>query len=99
MIDAQTLRLIQEEIKRQMNVILVGQAGEASEKAESIDNMFPGMPTIADQPIMHPCGLSSAAPRGIPSMVGRAGEHKGNRFVMGHRDPARPACKPGETVL
>lgn len=99
MTDAEMMRFIREEIKKQLNVILSGKAGTNTIQTEDIEEMFPGMPTIPGRPIMHPFGISSRAPRGTIQVTARAGEHTGNRMVLGHRDKSRPACQAGELVL
>ncbi len=98
--DSVQKRFIQEEIKRQINILLTGAAGETTATTETINSMFPGMPAITARPIMHPFGLASRATQGTPSVVGRGGDHFGARFTMGHLDPARPTdIGSGETVL
>lgn len=99
MTDGDILRFIRQEIARQVNVILSGRSMNGTEQTEDIEEMFPKMPTITERPVMHPYGISSAAPDGIISVVARQGEHFGNRIVLGHRDKDRPACEKGELVL
>lgn len=82
-----------------MNVILTGVAGNASAQYEDVGQLFPSMPSITQRPVMHPYGMSSAAPDGTLQVVGQQGEHKGNRIVLGHRDADKPAVKQGEVVL
>lgn len=91
MTDADVLRFIREEIRRQLNVILPGSAGGNTSQTEDIDQMLPGMPTITERPVMHPYGFASRAARGVISVVARVGDHLGNRLVLGHRDKDRPA--------
>jgi phage gp45-like len=91
MIDAEITRFIRDEIKRQMDVILAGSTGDNSKIVnEDIENMYPGMPTILQRPVMHPYGFVSRAPAKTLQVVGKQGEHLGNRVVLGHRDGARP---------
>lgn len=99
MMDGEMIRFIRTEIERQMNVILSGVTANASEQYEDVGELFPSMPTITKRPVMHPYGLSSAAPDGTLQVVGKQGEHVGNRMILGHRDKDKPSCAPGETVL
>lgn len=92
-------RFIQQEIARQVNVILSGQAGANTVSTETIDNLFPGMPGILDRPVMHPYGISSRAPMGTISVTARQGDHAGNRITLGHRDANRPSVEEGEVQL
>lgn len=92
-------REIAEEVRRQVNIILSGQAADNTATTETIENLFPGMPAIENRPVMHPFGISSRAPRGTISVVGRQGDHAGNRLVLGHRDANRPAVEQGEVKL
>lgn len=96
--DAETTRFIREEIKRQMDVILSGESGENDKVVnEDIQNMYPGMPTILSRPVMHPYGYVSRAPKKTLQVIGKQGEHLGNRVVLGHRDGDRPIdLKEGE---
>ena len=97
--DSETLRFISQEIALQLNVILPGSTGTTTVDTETIEAMFPGMPGITSRPVMHPFGISSRAPKGTISVVGRVGEHFGNRMVLGHRDKGRPAVQEGEVQL
>ena len=99
MIEADVLAFIRREIARQMNVILPGQSADNDQYSESINNLFPGHPTIPARPVMHPYGLVSRAPTGTFQVVGRQGEHIGNRIVLGHRDQNRPVIDQGSTML
>lgn len=101
MLDSDTIRFIREEIRRQVNIVLPAVAGETSDvETESIEELFPGMPTITERPVMHPYGFASRAPRGTASVVARVGEHTGNRMVIGHRDKDRPEdLEAGEAAL
>lgn len=99
MMDGQIRRFIQEEIKRQMNIILNSETGQTTESTETIQNLFPGMPSIPDRPVSHTYGISSRAPQGTISVVARVGDHFGNRMVIGHRDKNRPTLNEGETIL
>lgn len=92
-------RLIKQEIRTQMNVLLFGAAGKNDNQTEQIQGMFPGMDGIDSRPVMHPFGISSRAPSGTTSVIGRMGEHFGNRTVLGHRDANRPTTDSGETIL
>lgn len=97
--DSELTRFIRQEIARQLNAILSGQAGKNDQFSETISNLFPGMPDIPSRPVMHPYGLSSRAPQGTLSVIGRMGEHTGNRMVLGHRDKNRPSLSEGEAIL
>lgn len=86
---------IRKEIAIQMNVILSGVAGENTPTQETISNMYPGQDDILNRPKMAPFGISSRAPVGTISVVGKQGENPGNRITLGHRDPNSPAVKDG----
>jgi hypothetical protein len=92
-------KFIKEEIARQVNIILSGQAGANTVQTETIENLFPAMPSILRRPVMHPYGLVSRAPRGTLSVTARQGEHAGNRLVLGHRDKDKPQVAVGEVQL
>lgn len=97
--EAELKRFVREEIKRQVQIVLFGTAGENDQFNETISQNYPGMPDIPNRPVMHPYGISSRAPQGTISVNVRVGEHIGNRMTIGHRDAARPAVGPGEVVL
>jgi phage gp45-like len=100
MTDSETLRFIRQEIQRQLNIVLFGQAKGADGESESIENLYPGMPTVEKRPVAHPYGLVSRAPDGTLSINVRTGDHVGNRTVIGHRDKDRPKpAAAGETIL
>lgn len=99
MIDGELKRAIQQEVRKQVNIILSGQAGQNDQFSETINNLFPGMPGIVDRPVMHPYGLSSRAPMNTISVTARTGDHAGNRMTLGHRDANRPAVGSGEVQL
>lgn len=100
MIDGELLRFVRQEISRQLNIILPGVAGGATVFKEDIDQLYPGMPTITERPIMHPFGVSSIAPRGTISITGQMGDHIGNRMVLGHMDKDAPEdIDAGETAV
>jgi hypothetical protein len=99
MTDPKIIKIIRDEVKKQVNVILSGSAGANSVSAETIDDLYPGYPPMQNRPIMHPFGLSSRAPRGTISVTARQGEHPANRLVLGHRDSARPNVESGEVQL
>lgn len=88
--DAETRRFIHEEIKKNLNILLFGAAGENNEQVEVIDQMFPGMPGIADRPVISSYGIASRAPKGTISVNARVGDHYGSRVVLGHRDKDKP---------
>ncbi len=98
--DADMIRFIRQEIKREVNVILAGQAGVTTQESEDIQNLFPGSPTIPARPVMHPYGFTSRAKQGTISVTARHGDHVGNRIILGHRDSERPDdFEEGEVVL
>lgn len=99
MLSSEVRRFLHQEIKKQLNVILSGAAGNNTISTETIDDLFPGMPGILDRPVMHPYGLVSRAPMGTISVTGRQGDHPGNRIVLGHRDVNRPQVQEGEVQL
>lgn len=99
MMSPEDRKFIREEIARQVNIILSGQAGANTVQTETIDNLFPSMPSIVNRPVMHPYGIVSRAPRGTLSVTARQGEHAGNRMVIGHRDKNRPDVGSGEAAL
>lgn len=99
MIDGEILTFIRNEIKKQVNIILSGQAGSNDQFTEDIQNLYPGTPTLASRPIMHPYGLVSRAPANTIQVTARQGENPGNRLVLGHRDANRPSLAQGETLL
>jgi len=99
MINPEILRYIQDEIRRQMNTILTGEAGTNTQEVEDIDNMYHSMPTVKTRPVMHPYGISSRAPKGTASVIGKIGDHVGAKIVLGHRDKNRPTLNEGEVIL
>lgn len=99
MMDADTIRFIREEVKRQTNIILSGKSGTNDGTKEDIQEMFPKMPTIEDRPVMHPYGFASRAPKGTIQVVARQGDHIGNRLVLGHRASDRPTLGAGESAI
>lgn len=93
-------RMIRDVVLQEMDVILSGTAGSNTVEKENIDNMYPGMPTISDRPVAHPYGFASRAKKGTIQVVGKQGEHRGNRVVLGHRDVNRPSdLAEGESVM
>lgn len=99
MITPEIRRFIQQEIIRHMNVILSGSAGDATVNSETIESLYPGMPSIPDRPVMHPYGMASVAPKNTISVTARQGENPGNRLVLGHRDSKKPTLQTGETAI
>lgn len=96
---AELRRMIQQEIARAMNVLTNGTTKGAGQFTETIENLFPGMPPLADRPLVQPFGLASVAPNGTLSFCGRVGDHPGSRYVLGHRDASKPALSTGEAAL
>lgn len=99
MIDAETLRVLRLEIRKQVQIILSGQSGGGDVFNETINNLLPGMDGIPDRPVMHPYGLGSVAPKGTIQVTARQGEHPGNRLILGHRDANIPPVNSGEVIL
>lgn len=100
MTDAELRKLIKSEIKGQLNILLFGQSQNSTGQTEDIQDLFPGMPGIVDRPVMHPFGFVSRAVAGTIQVIGRIGEHFGNRMVLGHRDKDRPtSLAEGECAL
>lgn len=97
--EADLKRFIKQEIRTTLNVLLTAAAGTNDNQTEQVQDLFVGMDGINGVPVMHPFGISSRAPSGTTSIVGRVGDHYGNRLVMGHRDAKRPDSGSGEVVL
>lgn len=97
--DGETIRFIQQEIRKQVNIILSGAAGNNDQFSETIDQLYPGSASLTGRPVMHPYGLVSRAPKGTLQVTARQGEHPGNRLILGHRDGNRPEIGAGETTL
>jgi hypothetical protein len=81
-----------------MQVILSGVTDGNTNQTESIGQLYPGMPTIENRPVVHPYGLVSRAPNGTIQCNARQGEHM-NWIVIGHRDSKRPQLAQGEVML
>lgn len=90
-------------VKQQVTIILSGNTAATQVNdvpgTESIDNLFPGCPTVEGRPVAHPYGLVSRAPKGTAQVTARQGEHPANRIVLLHRDKNRPAIGDGDTWL
>ncbi len=99
MMDAETIRFVKEEIKRQLNIILNSASGANTSQTETIDSLYPGMPGIDDRPVMHPFGFVSRATQGTISVTARVGADIQNRMTLGHRDKMRPDVEEGEVML
>ncbi len=101
MIDAELRKFIEENIRTQLSIILTAQTETSDGKKETFSNMYPGMSSIADRPVMSPYGVASKVPRGTKSVVAQHGDFKGNRIVLGHRDESRPTedIEEGEIVI
>lgn len=103
MITAREWNDIRRLVMQMANVILSGQTAatniENEVGTESIDNLYPGHPTIEKRPVAHPYGYVSRAPKGTGQVVGRQGEHPANRIVLLHRDQNRPAIGDGDVWL
>lgn len=93
-------REIQQEIRRQMNVVLNAEVGPTTSQLETINKLFPGGPSINQRPVVHPFGFVSRAVQGTISVVARVGDHFANRMVIGHRDVNRPSdINEGESMV
>ena len=88
------------EIARQLNTILNGESGPSNTKdTDDISEMFPGMPTLVERPVVQPYGFVSRAPENTLSVSARNGDHPGARYVIGYRDKNRPDHERGEVVV
>lgn len=93
-------RFVRDEIKRQLNIILTAQAGSNDNETETIENLFPGSPSIPERPVMHPYGFASRAPSKTLSVVAKHGADPSNRMILGHRDKNRPTdLEAGEAII
>lgn len=93
-------KMIRDEIRLQMDIILSGETGDADNISETIQNLYPGMPGITGRPTAHPYGFCSLAPDGTIQVTARQGENQANRLVLGHRAADRPAdLKNGEAAV
>lgn len=100
MTESEMKRLIAQEVRKNLNVILQGSSGANTEQQEDINELFPGMSAIPARPVMHPYGHVSRAPQGTLNVVAKQGEHPGNRMVLGHRDSNKPKdLEEGETMI
>ncbi len=103
MISAAEWREIHALVERATTIILSGQTAETEIDGkvgtESIDSLYPGMPTIGPRPVAHPYGLVSRAPAGTVQVTARQGEHPANRLVLLHRDANRPSVADGDVWL
>lgn len=101
MMDAETRRMIREEIKQQLNIILNAAAGSQNDQqSETISTLFPGSPDIPGRPVMHPFGFVSRAVPGTISVVAKVGADMQNRMTLGHRDFHRPSdLNSGESIV
>lgn len=98
--ESEIRRLIKQEVRQALNIILSGTAANAKNTSEDIQEMFPGMPGITARPVMHPYGFCSLAPDGTISVTAKQGDHIGNRLVLGHRAADRPSyVGSGEAVI
>lgn len=94
-------RFVRQEIMRSLNVILTASTGDNSGvETETIENLYPGSPSIPKRPVMHPYGFVSRAPKKTLSVVARHGADATNRMVLGHRDSNRPTdLNEGEAII
>lgn len=96
--DSDLIRLIRQEIRRQVQIVLSGETDGNTPQTENIGQLYPGMPTIEGRPVVHPYGMVSRAPNGTIQCNVRQGEHM-NWLVLGHRDKNRPDLQQGEVML
>lgn len=101
MTESEIRGLIREEIQRSMGLLLYALTGEGGLNDTDISALYPGGKVIEDLPTVYPFGIHSNVPRETVALIGRIGEHVGNRIVMGHRDAQRPniELEEGETVI
>lgn len=100
MTEHEVISLIRQEIRNQILILLFGQTGTAATvDTEDIANQYPGMDNIPARPKILPYGVSSIAPSGTLNLVGRVGNHTGNKVVLGHRDANRYPVQTGEVAL
>lgn len=92
-------RLIKKEIEIALQVITSGSAGSNTGTTESINELFAGLPTLPDRPIMRPYGFTSRAPSGTISVTAQQGSHPGNKLTLGHRDASPPDVAVGESAI
>jgi len=96
--DAETRRFIVLEIERRLNIITSGTAGTNTNTKQTIENIYPGHPSIDERPIMHPYGFISRAKKGTIAVTAQQGSHPGNKMTLGHRDQSAPAVEVGESA-
>lgn len=92
-------RYVNVQIEKKLNVVLRGNCARATTTTESIENLFPGMPTIEARPLVEPFGFHGIAPDGTVNYTARVGSHYGGRVVFGHLDSRRPALRTGESAI
>ncbi len=98
--ESEVKRFVRDEIKRALNIILTAQAGSNTVEKETVENLFPGSPSIPKRPVMHPYGFASRAPSKTLSVVAKHGADPSNRIVLGHRDSNRPTdLNDGEAAI
>lgn len=81
-----------------MNIITGGAAGETTKTTESIQEIYPGHPTIENRPVVHPYGFVSRAKKGTLAVTAQQGSHPGNKMTLGHRNPNAPDIDEGESA-
>lgn len=100
MMESDLLKYIRDEIRKQVHIVLSGEAGTNTVESEDIQNLLPGMATLVQRPVMHPYGFASRAPAKTIQVTARQGEHPANRLVLGHRAADRPQdLEPGECAV
>jgi hypothetical protein len=100
MIEPEIQRLIQNEIRRSMNAIIMAECAASEDKNNTqIRNAY-GCAALSDKfPIASTYGVASRAPEGVLAVLGRVGEHPASRIILSHHDVNKPDLQDGETVL
>lgn len=97
--DPELKRMISREIKRQLNIITSGEAGETTMETADIANLYPGTPTIPARPNVQPYGFASRAPKGTLAVTAQQGDHAGNKLTIGYRAGDKPDLEEGESAV
>lgn len=97
--DAETIKYIRMEVRRQMNVLLGAKSSGSDGTKESVVDAFPGYGNQPNRPIVAPYGFASRAPDGTKQMTGRVGDDPASRVVLGHMAQDRPAVDDGEAAI
>lgn len=98
--ESEIQKIVRQELAKQLSVILSGSSANAKSQTEDIEQMYPGMPSILQRPVMHPYGFVSKALRGAIQVTAKQGNTPENRIILGHRDSQRPDdFVPGACIL